>query len=138
MILEDIKNIKSTKKELRKFGIIVSIVLALWAVLFLCWKKDYYFYFFILSATFLLLGTVVPILLKSIQKAWMTVAILINWVTSRVILSILFYVIFTPIGLILKLFGKDFLDVKISKAQKSYWNYRQLKDYDKQKYEQQF
>ncbi|GAG32448.1 unnamed protein product, partial [marine sediment metagenome] len=51
MIIEEIKNIKSGRRELRQFGITVSIVLALLGGLFLWHKKDYYCYFFILSAT---------------------------------------------------------------------------------------
>jgi hypothetical protein len=132
------ENIKSNKKELRKFGIIFSLVLALWGGLFLWRARDYYLYFFIFAAAFLLLAIVMPTLLKPVHKAWIIFSFLISWLISTIILIILFLFIFTPIGVILRLFGKDFLDIKISTSQKSYWNYRKLKDYDKQKYEQQF
>ncbi len=79
MIIEPIKNIKSGRSDLRKFGITVGIVLGLLGGLLFWRGKDSYLYFLMLSATFLLLGLVVPILLKPIHKVWMTLAVLMGW-----------------------------------------------------------
>jgi multisubunit Na+/H+ antiporter MnhG subunit len=57
---------------------------------------------------------------------------------TRLILGVLFYLIITPIGLTAKLFGKDFIDQKINKGKKSYWNYREQKEFSKEIYERQF
>lgn len=57
---------------------------------------------------------------------------------SRMILIILFYGILTPIGLVMRFFGKDFLDLKIDNSKKSYWNYRQERVLKKEDYEKQF
>lgn len=138
MIFEEIKDIKSGKKELRQFGITVGIVLGLLGGLFLWREKEGYFYFFILSASLLSLGIVVPILLKPIHKVWMTLAILMGWFMTRVILCILFYLIITPIGLLAKLFGKDFLSRKFDKTAGSYWIIRKSSGFDKKSYEKQF
>lgn len=138
MIIEAIKNIKSEKKELRKFGITVGIVLGLLGGSFLWRTKDYYFYFFILSTAFLFFALVLPALLKPIQKIWMTLAILIGWLVTRVILGVLFYLIITPIGLLARLFGKDFLDTKFDKDADSYWILRKALRFDKRNYEKQF
>ncbi len=138
MIIEAIKNIKSGRSDLRKFGITVGIVLVVLGGLFLWRGRDTYSYFFILSAAFLLLGLVVPILLKPIHKVWMTLAVLLGWLMTRVILCILFYLVFTPIGLISRLFGKQFIDLKLYKSQGSYWIYRELKEFKENYYERQF
>jgi len=138
MLIEEIKNIKSGKSELRKFGITIGIVLGLLAGL-LWWKeKDYYATFIILSTAFILIGLLLPILLKPIQKAWMTLAIVLGWLMTRVILCVLFYVVFTFIGLIAKIFGKQFLDLRMDNPKKSYWIYRKPKEFKKSDYEKQF
>lgn len=138
MIIEEIKNIKSGKIELRKFGITIGITLAFLAGLFLWRKSNYYSYFFIVSAVFLFLGAVMPILLKPIHKVWMPIAVVIGWVMTRVILIVLFYLVVTPIGLLARLFGKDFLSRKFDKATGSYWIVRKSTGFDKKSYENQF
>lgn len=138
MIIEEIRNIKSGKRELRKFGIIVGIVLGLLGGLFLWRGRDYYSYFLILSVALLLLGLVVPILLRPIHKVWMTLAILMGWLMTRVILSVLFYLVVTPIGLLARLFGKDFLDTEFEKSGNSYWIPKGTAKFERSDYEKQF
>jgi hypothetical protein len=138
MLIEEIKNIKSGKSDLRKFGITVGLVIgliggALW------WRgKDYYTIFAIISAALIISGLVFPVLLKPIQKGWMTIAVLLGWFMTRLILSVLFYFIFTSIGLLSRLLGKQFLDLKMDKSSESYWIKREPKPFDKKDYERQF
>jgi len=138
VIIEEIKNIKSGKRELRKFGITVGIVLGLLGGLFLWRGRDTYSYFLILSAAFLLLGLVVPILLKPIHKVWMTLAVLLGWLMTRVILSVLFYLVVTPIGLLARLFRKDFLELKFNGNGDSYWIPKGKVKFERSDYERQF
>ena len=138
MLLEEIENIKSGKSELRKFGIMIGIVLGLLGGLLLWRGKDSYTYFLLLSTVFIFLGLVLPIVLKPIQKVWMTFAVILGWFMTRFILSILFYVVFTSIGLVSRLFGKQFLDLKMDNSKKSYWNYRKTREFKKSDYERQF
>jgi hypothetical protein len=121
MVSETIKNTKSAGAELRRFGITVGIVLGLWGGLFLWRGRDCFSYFFILSAAFLLLGLVVPVVLKPIHKVWMTLAMLLGLLMTRVVLSLLFYLVVTPIGLLARLFGKDFLNLNFNKNADSFW-----------------
>ena len=138
MIIEEIRNIKSGKKELRQFGTTVGIILALLGGLLLFRGKVYYFYFFFFGAALLCLGLVAPTLLKPVQKIWMTLAVSIGWVMTRVILSLLFYLVATPIGILAKLFGKRFLDIRFDKNVDSYWIARVPAKSDKKSYESQF
>lgn len=138
MILEEIKNIKSEKKDLRDFGITFGVILGILAGA-LWWKgKDTYAIFAMLSVAFFFFGLVLPRLLKPLQKAWMTFAVILGWVMTRFILSVLFYVVFTSIGGILRLFGKKFLGLKRDKSKKSYWIYREQVPFDRERYEKQF
>jgi len=138
MIIEEIKHIKSTKNELRKFAYSVGGVLILIGTLFYFLGNTSYIYFVSIGILLAVLGLSLPEVLIPLQKTWMSISILLGFVMTRVILSILFYIVITPVGFVARLFGKDFLDEKIDKSKGSYWNYREQKDYDKTSTEQQF
>jgi hypothetical protein len=138
MILEEIRNIKSEKSDLRKFGITIGIALGLLGGL-LWWKgKDTYIIFEIIASIFILLGLALPVLLKPLQKAWMTLAVILGWFMTRVILSILFYLVFSAIGLGARLLGKGFLDLKMDDSKNSYWIKRPRKKFQRDDYERQY
>ena len=138
MLLEEIKNIKSEKKDLRDFGITFGVLLGVLGGL-LWWKgKDTYTIFAILSIAFFFFGLVLPNLLKPLQKVWMMFAVVLGWFMTRLILSVLFYLVFTFIGLGSRLMGKKFLDLNIDKSKNSYWIYREPVQFSREKYEKQF
>ena len=138
MLIEEIKNIKSTKKELREFGLTVGIVFALIGGLFYWRGKDHYFYFVIVSFMLLILGLIAPLVLKPIQKIWMAVALIIGFVMTRIILCVLFYLVITPISLLGKLSGRDQLSLKFDRKASTYWIPRKKEKYNKANYEKQF
>ena len=138
MIIEEIRNIKSGKRELRQFGITIGVVLALlgmWCV----WRGKEGSYPLLISAiVFFSLGFLFPLLLKPVQKLWMSLAILIGWLMTRVIVTILFYLVVTPIGILARVCGKDFLNTKIDRNANSYWIPRKTTTTDRKNYENQF
>ena len=69
---------------------------------------------------------------------WMIFAVILGWFMTKVILSLLFYLIITPIGLFLRIIGKDLLNLEEKKQQKSYWNMRNSEEEQNQNYEKQF
>lgn len=138
MLIEEIKNIKSEKSDLRKFGITIGVVVGVIGGLLLWSDKDTYSYFFIISIILIASGILFPKLLLPFQKVWMSFAIVMGWFMTRVILSILFYLVFTPIGLISRMIGKRFLELNIDKSRHSYWIYRKERPFDKRDYERQF
>ena len=138
MIKEEIKNINSSKTELRKFGLTVGTVLVIIGLVLFYSEKSSHTYFLSIGGALIIFGVVVPKILLPIQKAWMAIAVVLGFIMTRVILSVLFYLVVTPIGLLAKLLGKDFLDRKIEKNKKTYWNFRVLKDYEKIETERQF
>ena len=138
MIFEEINSIKESKEDLRKFGYTVGIALLVVCGLLFWVGKESYIYFAIPGIMLIIAAFIIPAVLKPLNKAWMTLAILLGWVMTRVILTILFYFALTTIGLIAKLFRKDFLDLKIDKSNASYWVKRERKDFKPIDYERQF
>ena len=137
-MLEEIKNIKSEKSDLRNFGIIIGIVLLIISG-FLFWKEKESFQLFLaIGITLFLTATAIPAVLKPVYWIWMIFAIILGWFMTRVILSLLFYVLFTSIGLTLRFFGKQFLELRWDKSKESYWNYRIKKHLKMEDYEKQF
>ncbi len=138
MLAEDIKNIRSKKSDLRKFGVTVGIVLGLLGGVLLWRDKDLYLYFLAVSLFLIISGLISPFILKPLQKAWMTIAIVIGWFMTRLILCMLFFFLLTPIRFIARIFGKVFLDRKFRTGAKSYWIPRDTAAAGKDQYEKQF
>ena len=84
------------------------------------------------------LGFLVPIILKPIYLVWMIFAVILGWFMTRFILSLLFYLVITPIGLVLRIMGKDLLELRKEEVQDSYWNMRDSEKEQNQNYEKQF
>ena len=136
-MIEEIKNIKSDKSDFRKFGITIGIILIMLAG-FLFWKeKESSQIFLTVGIVLFAFGIAIPVVLKPIYWIWMIFATILGWIMTRVILSLLFYVIFTPIGLIPRIFGKQFIELKWNSSKDSYWNYRVSKS-ENVEYEKQF
>ena len=138
MLREEIKNIPSTKKDLRSFGLVVGGVIVAIAGALYWYQKPTFIYFLVPGAALMIFGLILPTLLKPFQKAWMTFAVILGWFMTRLILSALFFVGFTSIHYIGKLVGKSFLDVKWDKSVDTYWQYREDVPFEKTRYEQQF
>ena len=137
-MFEEIKNIKSEKSDLRKFGITIGVILLIIAG-FLFWKEKESFQILLtFGVTFCILGIAIPFILKPIYWVWMIFATILGWIMTRVILSLLFYIIVTPIGLIPRFFGKQFLELRWDKSKESYWNFRTNEHLKKENYEKQF
>ena len=138
MIIEEIRSIKSGKRELRQFGITIGVVLGFLGAWFLWRGKEGSNLLLVTAALFFALGCIFPLLLKPVQKLWMSLAVLLGWLMTRVIVTILFYLVVTPIGILARLCGKDFLNTKLDKSAGSYWIRRKQTTPDKQAYEKQF
>ena len=137
-IIEEVKNIKGNKSDWKKFGITMGIILSIIGF-YLLWKKNNnYNYMLFLAAAFFITGLILPSILRPIYKAWMALAVVMNFIMTRVIMAVIFYLIVTPTGLIAFLTRKKFLDMKIDKSAKSYWIIREKTNKLKSDYERQF
>ena len=136
-MLEEIKNIPYSNKDIRSFGLTMGIILFIISGLLMFYNEEIYQVIGIIALTFVGLGLIIPVVLKPLYFVWMTFAAILGWVMTRVILSLVFYLIITPIGLLTKLLGEDFLALKRGDSD-SYWNYRDSAEELNQDYEKQF
>lgn len=138
MLLEEIKHIKETRKDLRKFGLSVGIVLMAIASVFFYFDKPVFIYFGLIGAYLFMVGLFFPSTLKPFNRIWMTLAIVLGFISSRMILAVLFYIVLTPIGLIAKLVGKKFLALMYDHPSTTYWQKRSQSPNKHVDYERQF
>jgi len=138
MIIEEIKNIKRTNKDILNFGLLIGGIIAVIGFITVFYNSPAFTYLIPIGFTIAALGFIAPIILKPFYLVWMTLAVLLGFVSTRVILIILFYLIITPIGFVSKMFGKDPMERKIDKNSNSYWTYRENKKYEKIDTERQF
>jgi hypothetical protein len=115
------KMFKKTSIELRKFGLVMACAFTVFGGLFLWRAKPVWPYLFGLAAFFLVFGLLFPRVLAPIEWLWMKMAYYLGQVMTRVILSFTFYLIVTPIGLAMRIFGKDPLSRKFDGNADSYW-----------------
>lgn len=137
-MIEEIKNIKSGKTDIRKFGILVGIILMIIGGILFWKEKETFEIWLIIGIILFVVGLAIPIILKPVYWVWMVFAAILGWFMTRVILGLFFYVIFTSIGLISRLFGKQFIELKWNKKDSTFWNYRSKSIFEKEKYEKQF
>lgn len=115
------KKADKTKKELRKFGITVSIPMLLIGT-FLWWKDSgAAVYVFSIGVALVVAGLLAPGTLKHVELIWMKLAAVMSFIMTRVILTLAFFFVITPFGLLLRMMGKDLLQMKIDERQDSYW-----------------
>ncbi len=132
---KEINEIASSKADLRKFGLTMAGAFGLFGGIAAWREHGFYVYLLGVAVFFLVVGLILPVALRPIQKLWMTLALLMGWVMSRVILTIVFFIAVTPIGLFLRLSGKDLLDKKSGVKKETYWiphKKRNKEDYENQ------
>ena len=138
MIREEIKSLKTGARDLRKFGLTVGGVLALLGCWF-WWRGKTHFPYFLVPGVLLLLGALIPRALKFVYIGWMSLAFILGFAVSATLLTLLFYLIVTPIGLISRLAGRDFLNRKFDRNAATYWIKRDRSSSGQTRnYEQQF
>ncbi len=135
-MFDEIRNIKSNKKDLKSFGLTIGIVFLIITGILFYVENNLSSNFIYLAIFFIFSGIIFPIILKPLYFIWMMFAVILGWIMTRVILSITYYFIITPITILSKIFGKDFLDIKKQAINGSYWNARpknnDIKNYEKQ------
>jgi len=109
------------KAEWKKFGIGLFVISSLIGTLQLILENELYIYFFSLAATLLVISLFIPLFLKPLYILFSYIGFGMGWVMTRVILTLLYYLVFTPIGIIRKLAGKSFLDIKFERKENTYW-----------------
>jgi hypothetical protein len=125
MITQEIKNITSTKKDLRNFGLLVGGVFLVLGLIAL-WRHHAIGQLIAPLGAFLVIaGVLVPLILKPAHKIWMGLALILGFFVTNIILTIFFYVGITLMAVLSRIVGKKFLDLSYSKSIPSYWKVRE-------------
>ena len=111
----------ATRKELRHFGLLVGAVftvIGLWPLVFR--GEPLRLWAIGIGGLLIAFGGILPQLLRPIHKGWMWVGHVMGWVNTRIILGILFYGMVTPMGVFMKLTGRDPMRRKLEPDTKTY------------------
>jgi hypothetical protein len=125
--------------EARRFGVILAVLLL--AVAAFSFWRDHPIRATILVSAAVAAATCTfaafPIWLR-VFRLWMKLAEALSWVMTRVLLSVFFYLVLTPVGLIMRLLGKAPLDLAWKDGKPSYWIDKQDVEYTVERYSKQF
>lgn len=111
----------ATTKDLRSFGLLVGAVfcvIGVWPLVFRGeplreWALGG-------GGTLALLGAVFPQVLRPLHTGWMWIGHVLGWINTRILLSIVFYGLITPIGLLFRLMGKNTVRQAFSESSATY------------------
>ena len=104
----------------RNFGIVFSIVfliIGIWPILN---QNEIRIWSIIISLIFLILGLINSKFLSSLNKAWFKFGLILGSVIAPIVMGIIYFLVVTPTGLIMKALGKDLLGLKRNKNN-TYW-----------------
>jgi hypothetical protein len=135
---DDLKQLKTDARSLRKFGLTVGGVLAALGVWFWLRHKPAFPYLLVPGALLMVFGTIAPRALKAIYLGWMALAFAMGFVVSHVLLTAFFYLVITPVGWLARLRGKDFLSLKLNRPAQTYWIRRPVAAKKTADYERQY
>ena len=130
----------ATTKQIRQFGLLVGMVL----IAIGSWQLYRQIYpttriiLWVIGGFLFVSGLLWPKILKPLYILWMFLAHILSWINTRIILGLIFYLIFTPIGLIMRLIKRDPLQRKIDQEVDSYWIQREEPQNIKEHFERQF
>ena len=106
----------------RSFGLLfffVFFIIALWP---LTNKSEINLYLISIALVFLVLGLLNSKILSPLNKAWIKLGEILGRIVAPVVMALVYFIILTPISLLVRLFGKDLIGMKFSKDIKnSYW-----------------
>ena len=110
-----------TDRELRRFGIVMAVPLSALAA-FAAWRgNDLWMWFAGAAGIFQLLGLVAPSRLRGFEALWMKLALAMGHVMTFVILVVTFFLVFTPLGFLMRVFGKRPLSIGFDRSATTYW-----------------
>ena len=105
----------------RGFGQVFAGAFALLSAL--SWWRGHtaWHYLLPIALAFLVAAYTYPKILAPLNRLWLKFGLLLYKVMNPLVLGLLFFVTITPIGVVMRLFGKDFLRLRLDRAAKSYW-----------------
>jgi hypothetical protein len=127
-----------SKSELRKFGLTVGTAFAVFGAI--SWWRGHELpprILWTLAGLLIVPGILAPSILGPVQRGWMAFAMVLGHINTRIILTVLYYLVMTPVGLVMRLF-RDPLDRSLKDTRDSQWIRREQQPVDVARYERQF
>lgn len=124
-IAEEMRALDMSRPALRNFGLVVGgVLVGIGAVI--VWRHAWTLTpwamgFGGVGAVLVLLGLALPVALRPVYRVWMGLAVVLGFVMTRVLLTLVFVLLVIPIGLALRLAGKDLLRLRLDPEAESYW-----------------
>lgn len=144
-ITTDFRSMKQDGPAMRKFGLLLGLILIVLAglILFRRGLPDNVvlstpLILIILGCLSFSLALIKPQSLRPVNSVMLIVSLCIGYRMTRVVLFVLFFGMFFPIGLFLRLIGKDFMKIKQRKNEPTYWILRAEETYDQARCRRQF
>jgi uncharacterized membrane protein len=111
-----------SKEELRKFGLLTGgLIAGLFGLAFpFLFSRHYPVWPWVIGGALLAWALVLPASLASVYKYWMRFAHILGWVNTRIILGIIFFLLITPFGFVMRLFTRDPMARKFDAKATSY------------------
>ena len=116
-----LKEQQTDTQRLRKFGIVMAVAFAMVGGFLLWRQRPAGTYLLYVGGAFLAAGLALPSVLAPIERLWMALARVLQMVMTTLILTLTFFVVMTPLGFLLRLSGKDLLDIRRDPDAESYW-----------------
>ena len=111
-------NIKISSNK--NFGIVFSIFFLLIAIYSLTNNNELRIWSLVIAIIFLALGLINSKVLTPLNKLWFKFGLLLGRIVSPIIMAVIFFLVVTPTAFIMRIIGKDLLNLKLNKN-KSYW-----------------
>ena len=105
----------------RNFGLFFFVVFLIVGIWPLTSGESIRIWFINISAIFLILGLMNSKLLTPLNKLWLKLGIILGIVIAPIVMGVVFFLVVTPIGLVMRLLGKDLINKKYDKKIKTYW-----------------
>ncbi len=130
----------SSKKEQRKFGLVIATAIAVLGLLRYAFHgfAPFPLWFFIVAAFFALMGLIAPRVLRPALVVWLKFALALNWFMTRLLLGIAFYLMISPVRLIIRIFGEDPLKRQWLPGAPTYWEEPEEQPEEFDRYRNQF
>ena len=105
----------------KSFGLLFFVVFALLALWPLKNGSNINLYFILASAIFFILGLINSKLLSPLNKSWIKLGEILGMIIAPIVMALVYFVILTPVSLVVRIFGKDLLGLKFLKEKETYW-----------------
>lgn len=105
----------------RSFGLVFAVVFALIALLPLWWGGPLRIWALVVAGAFTAAALLAPALLRPLSLLWFRIGLLLHRVVNPLLMAVLYFGVFTPMGLVLRARGKDLLNLRRDATRASYW-----------------